>query len=432
VEEQGQDWDVFEHVDGRSLVSAVGDNTDWNSARRWLADLQHELKLALEQETLPHSLSIENLWLTDGGNLKLLDFPAPLSDDDISDASTPNQNYLMVAQKPPVLSNSPTERVDQLLANVAQLLKRALRKRSHRDLPPPLFVTRMLDRLAGCEDLTSKLDMLKIVVTKIQISDRRQRLLMSAACYSIPILLTLANFGSEVINLLYVRNNPSVRELTVVTNIAMQNAQSNNALYSDAKVVLVNNLTTPSDNPTLKQSNERFIKGASYLDPKFGDDLNRELEAPKATQKEVEAALERIKASAAYKQWDDYPSIKWLNGPLGPATVGPLALLFIVAVPALLAGLLFRGGLVIHGFRTVIVEMNGYPAGRLRILIRNAIQTSCVFAVCWLWYQASIDRLNFPTIGALVVLYGLGVISNLFGLRSLADRIVGSAVVSKE
>ncbi|MCC6508680.1 MAG: protein kinase, partial [Pirellulaceae bacterium] len=82
VEHQHRRWEVFEYVEGRPLIEFVGDDTDWNIARKWLADLQYELYQAFQHDTLPQSLSLANFWLTANGRLKLLDFPAPILNDE--------------------------------------------------------------------------------------------------------------------------------------------------------------------------------------------------------------------------------------------------------------------------------------------------------------------------------------------------------------
>ena len=430
IEDQYRNWDVFEYVEGQPLITAVGDDTDWNSARRWLADLRNELSLATEQDTLPQSLSMDNLWLTQDGRLKLLDFPAPIPKDQfILSAPSARQAIHSHNLDPSAETKSEADRADVLLLSVAQLLKRALQAKHQRDLPPPLFVTQLLDRLAGDDDLSTKLDALKTAVLKPQGSERRRRRLMSAACYAIPILLTLAGFFSEISTVLHYQRNEGLRQIDMLYNIAFNNVRSNKALYSDAKSVLAYKMNRLVDDNPIHQQRKANMTNAWNPNPELRDDLTLAFEAPAPSQAEVEAAFERIKADPSYKHWANFHSIRWFNGPVGgPVTVGPTTLLLFVAIPAVLAGLLFRGGLIVHGFRTVIVTMNGHPAGRIRILLRNILPLGSILAVCFLWlYTPSV-----ATISALVFLYGLAIASNLFGLRTLADRVVGTAVVSRD
>lgn len=433
VEAQSCIWDVFEYVEGRPLVDAVGEQIDWNSVRHWLNDLQHEFSVATEQETLPQSLTINNLWLTKGGRLKLLDFAAPLlNQEGILDGATPHAQGSHSAKDSVRLPQGVSDgNADSLLVSVAHLLKRTLLAKHSRALPPPLFVTQMLDRLAGSDSLATKLDELRAAVIRPQKSDRKRRLLMSAACYAIPILLTVASLGSELINYVHYKNNEELCKMVAISNIAMFNAQNNNDLYADAKTIIVSRLNSLADDKRSHREERDFVTSLSSLNQRFRDDLSLALKAPTPGPAEVAAAWERVEADPRYKVWQDFPSINWFHFPLGPLMVGPITLLLFVAVPALVAGLLFRGGLVVYGFRTEIVNRNGYPASRGRILLRNLLPAGSVLAVCLLWNLASTDPPGL-VIAGLVAFYGLAVVSNLVGLRSLSDRIVGTAVVSRD
>ncbi len=114
--------------------------------------------------------------------------------------------------------------------------------------------------------------------------------------------------------------------------------------------------------------------------------------------------------------------------------------IFYTAFPAIVAGLLFRGGLVLHGFESVIVKMDGTPAGRFRIFVRaclafipGIIGIICLMPTSPVFANAARPIEFSPisiTLGVTVAI-GTAIISNCFGVRTLADRIVGTAVVSR-
>ena len=107
-----------------------------------------------------------------------------------------------------------------------------------------------------------------------------------------------------------------------------------------------------------------------------------------------------------------------------------------VAIPAAFAGLLFRGGLILHGFQVAVVRMNGRRAGRFRIFLRSCVAIvpavvtlACVVTVAY--PMASVEPRTLVASLAVVVLLALILVSNFLGPRSLPDRILGTAVVAK-
>ena len=74
----GQDrWDAIEAVAGVPLASInFNDGAySWSAIREALIDLAEELQLASAEDTLPKSLTLDQVWLDAGGRLKLLDQP---------------------------------------------------------------------------------------------------------------------------------------------------------------------------------------------------------------------------------------------------------------------------------------------------------------------------------------------------------------------
>lgn len=70
----GRRWDAFEAALGAPLFDVVGcGGGQWHQSRTWLLDLAEELAAAAADETLPPSLSLDQIWITRGGRVKLLD-----------------------------------------------------------------------------------------------------------------------------------------------------------------------------------------------------------------------------------------------------------------------------------------------------------------------------------------------------------------------
>lgn len=81
-ETDGSRWDAFEAVQGSPLAASVRrGGLPWPDACRVLLDLTEELLAATADETLPNSLSMDQVWLDKGHRAKLLDKPIVDADD---------------------------------------------------------------------------------------------------------------------------------------------------------------------------------------------------------------------------------------------------------------------------------------------------------------------------------------------------------------
>jgi len=70
-------WNAFEAVEGRPVLNLIKQPRKWKEVRAWLLDLAAELEVAERDQSLPTTISLQNLWITTDGKLKLLDFPSP-------------------------------------------------------------------------------------------------------------------------------------------------------------------------------------------------------------------------------------------------------------------------------------------------------------------------------------------------------------------
>jgi uncharacterized RDD family membrane protein YckC len=70
-------WDAYEAVIGAPLwaVARNRGGLSWDQGRHWLLDLADELAAGTSDDTLPESLTLEQVWVDRGGRVKLLDTP---------------------------------------------------------------------------------------------------------------------------------------------------------------------------------------------------------------------------------------------------------------------------------------------------------------------------------------------------------------------
>ncbi|MFT5523738.1 MAG: putative RDD family membrane protein YckC [Pirellulaceae bacterium] len=69
-------WDAFEAPKGQALLRIIESPQPWDAVRYWLIDLAEELIAAQQAGNVP-TLSLDRIWITKDGRVKLLDFPVP-------------------------------------------------------------------------------------------------------------------------------------------------------------------------------------------------------------------------------------------------------------------------------------------------------------------------------------------------------------------
>jgi eukaryotic-like serine/threonine-protein kinase len=111
-------WDVYEGVAGLPIGQACRSPRSWSDARRWLADLAHEL--AAQQPADQPPLDLDRVWILDSGRAKLLDDPTA----------------------------DPRATTSRLADGIGLLLAVARRARAHGRQPWPVSATRFVDALA--------------------------------------------------------------------------------------------------------------------------------------------------------------------------------------------------------------------------------------------------------------------------------------------
>ena len=69
-------WDVYEGVSGVPIAQACRSPRSWSEARRWLADLAHEL--AAQQPGDPPPLDLDRVWILDSGRASCSTIQRPI------------------------------------------------------------------------------------------------------------------------------------------------------------------------------------------------------------------------------------------------------------------------------------------------------------------------------------------------------------------
>jgi eukaryotic-like serine/threonine-protein kinase len=374
-------WDVYEGVAGAPIDRACQSPRSWVDARRWLADLAHEI--AAQQPGDHPPLDLDRVWILDSGRAKLLDDP----------------------------TRDRSATTNRLADGTGLLLAVARRARAHSRQPWPLSAMRFIDALAGAS-LPSPADVASAADAAARSRGaitRGWRGLSIAGLLVMPVLSVAGMAGSLLMVSTQVRSAPVQARVAahVLRELDQRRTGSNALAPADreaVEIMLASRYRSVLADETL-YAPERLL----LLTPQhktLADRILRRSADPHA----VDAAAARpavrglLEAGARFE--------------LPP--IGPLALmlfygaLVMAAVVGLLTALATRGAILrMLGFE--IVTADGRLASRWRVLARTAIAWS---------------PLLLP---ALVSTARGGIAGNLFGLgvvlaAALAAQLVGAGV----
>jgi hypothetical protein len=148
---------------------------------------------------------------------------------------------------------------------------------------------------------------------------------------------------------------------------------------------------------------------------------------PNPTEEQVRVATNRLKPLLANVPKAGFGKQRWF-----PLAVVGLSALMYVGIPALFAALLFKGGIIMRGFRVGVVRTNGQEAGRLRLFARSLIAWSPLLAgpiMFAVW--APVLGTAMALSAALLVVVGFTAWSVALPDRGLQDRLARTFLVPR-
>jgi len=397
-----ENWDAFEAVSGRPLVNLVEATQPWSQVRFWLYDLANEISAARKDGTLP-VLALDRVWITGDGRAKLLDFPAPGMDGKLSPLGS--------AQ--PFLSEAAAAALEGRLVGVAKTVRVLA-------TPPPLHARDFLNRLPQFTDAEAVINAIKPLLQRPAEVSRWRRTAIIAGCLVFPLLACLGmTFGSMFLER-WNRSNPGLMELNMLLHQRAQPLKGRTqpsdrqfAIYISHhyRAVITNDAVWSSAFAlALIKGDARRFAGQCVA------------ENPSPTDKEIaetEEALGSIRGTT--------DSLNFMKRPWFPLAIVMATLAIYVAVPALIAALLFRGGLVLLIAGVTFVRRDGARASRLRVFWR-AVLAWCPLLLVWLLVMML--KMPLGTFGAVLLASllasGLAILSAALPQRGLPDRLAGT------
>lgn len=411
-------WDVYEALDGQSLLSLLTDAHPWRSVRHWLLDLAAELQASAADESQPPELSLAHVWITARGRAKLLDFVAP------------GTEALPAAAEPATTA----EFLHQVAASALLGRPLPLAECAEWDpaLPLPLHARTLLERLRTGVQGASAAE-LRAIRERDTLISRPRRSAHLAAQICLPVLIAVSMGVGAYQAAVFNHRNPEVKILEdlLEEREALQSNEGEHLRLAALDVYLAGRFGALIEDPApweavnftykpriraLREEAQRIISDQARPSP-------QELATAHEVVSELVANAEREMQERPHPSRILAKIILLVGGGVGG----------IVAVLSIALSAIFFRGLLLRFFGFAVVDRRGRRASRRRYLARSctAAALPLLIAGCALLHQWMGDHALLVILGfGLILLWIAGVIATAATpARGPHDRVTGTRLV---
>ncbi len=406
-----ENWDAFEALSGEPLLKLTQSRQPWGQVRFWLYDLALEIAAATKDGTLPATLALDRVWITGEGRAKLLDFPAPgLAGAGMENggAGQSGGGFLLKVATAALMGSSP--------ATLA--------------LPLPLPARDFLNSLPGLPDADKMAGMLRPLLQRAVKVTRLRRAAILAGCLFVPVFFGVSSLWGVRMLDQWNRNNPGVYDLSNL--LAQRSSLGSRWLKNQPHPTDHQFAVYIADHYRQVVTNEAIWNGAFTLQMikgesrRFAEQSVADHPSPTADEiKDADAAMSEGQFAMVHTIVQRQSELQ-----LKPQFALMMAwtmLTIYVGIPALLAALLFRGGLVQLAARVTFVRADGTPASRWRVLGR-ALVAWCPLISGFVLYGILSVWLGLSSAVVIIclILGGQTILSLAMPERGWPDRLAGT------
>lgn len=404
-----ENWDAYQGIGGQPLLDLIKTPRPWGDVRHWLLDLANEIMAAERDGTLPSALGLDRVWIGDDGRARLLDFKAPGAHGAVA-AAAPKEFLEVVARA--CLGGGKDLRV-----------------------PMPLHARRFMEGLGGWPSVQSIAAALEPLLRQGETVTRARRAALIAGCVVLPFLMTVLGLFFDRVSERYRREQPEIADLSHLLAqrmVARASILSGNRRALDDRSLGV--YVAAHYRPVI--TNDSLWRGY-YASTCITAENRTFCEQSLQTHKDATAA-EIADATALVRPLIPTPERRAEDERLRRSSWFPLAVgvtihYVVVAIPAILAALLFKGGLVMLACSVAVVRADGLPASRSLTFWRSIVGWSPFLLLPFAWIILVKNGGDVTVCGyalALLVTTVAGVSIMMPG-RGLQDRIAGTCLVPR-
>lgn len=420
-----ENWDAFEAVSGEPLLRLIRVRQPWRQVRFWLYDLAREIGAAEKDGTLPPVLTLDRVWITADGRAKLLDFPAP----GLAAAGPGPADAAPAAPPAPEMASTQRFLGDVAVAALEGRAEMAAKTAGETAVPLPLHARvflKNLPQLSGADAVAGAIQPLLRRPTAVS---RLRRAAVVVGCAAFPALLS--SFMILAMTLLQ-QSHPGMMELSML----LQLRQANPRIVEKER-----GTNKPGRQPDTVTDRQFAVFIASHYRASITNDAT--WNSPMALSLIKGDARRFAEQSVAEHPAPTKEEIADADAALSPLVqhfeisrprpvfLATVMLAIYVGLPACIAALLFRGGLVLRIAGVVFVRRDGLPASRLRVFWRALVAWSPLWlsligflSVLGKPHPDALDDLPMVLSGGLFC--GLALLSVALPERGLPDRCAGT------
>ena len=418
---QDDAWDVYEALDGQSLLQVLEGRHPWRDVRHWLSDLATELQAGAADESRPASLSLGHIWMTARGRAKLLDFPAP------------GTKSLSAAAE----AVSPQELLHQVAASTLVGRPMSLSESAawRPAIPLPLHARDLLEKLRTRSDATAAdiAGELKASLDRDTAISRPRRLSHLAAQVCLPILVSVGIGMGAYLGAKWIRENPEIGVLEDLLEERDELEESEQARHESLEMYITGRFRALIEDPIPWE--------AAVYGPNPRINLLRKRARRIVSSRPPPTPEEMEQASAAIGDLVEKVETKLRDRPPLPEALAEITLLVgggaggVMAVLALILSAFFPLGLLLRFIGFAVVDGRGQRVSRGRYLGRSLLAGALpiLIAGCAVAQQLGSDTRAFLILGLfLILLWFAGVIAAACTpARAPHDRIAGTYLVPR-
>ena len=417
-----ENWDAFEAPGGQPLLHLACVPQPWMRVRFWLFDLARELSAAAKDGTVPAALGLDRVWVTEDGQAKLLDFAAPgLSGEDERRKPKAEGEVEEGGRTPP-------EFLGRVAAVALAGRLEATPPASKVAVPLAISARRFLESLPRCPDAETIAGTLQPLLQRVAEVTRWRRAAVVGGCVLLPLFMAPAFLaGSKLLQGLE-RSSPGLMELNTLLHMRQSasflgRTTINRPTDQEFAIYIAQHYRAMITNPA-SWSNPLVVSVINGQARHFAEQSVAAHPAPtEAEIKQADAAVGMLVPKGG--------TFTGMLPPWFPAIAVLGTLVIYVCLPAQVAALLFRGGLVLLRARVTFVRRDGARASRLRVFWRALMAWSSlavggvVFGALLGVFGGRARALPAALIAGLVVC-GLAILSVALPRRGLQDRLAGT------
>ncbi|HEX5218663.1 MAG TPA: protein kinase [Verrucomicrobiae bacterium] len=400
-----ENWDAYEAASGQPLLKLIQVAQPWRKVRFWLYDLANEVSAAEKDGTLPIVLALDRVWITSDGRAKLLDFTAPGMTDH-SPAATSPQSFLNDVANASLTGESGAEKL-------------ATKSCLHL----PLHARGFLQSLAGLPDTQSVARALQPLLQRASEVTKLRRAAILAGCLAVPMVVTVGMLMGIAMLDRWTTRNPGVMELNSLLHLrgGMNSRWARNQPHpTDRQFAIF--IAQHYSQVITNQDRWNDLYVMSMIQGENRKFAEQSVAGPAASEKEIAEA-----EAALGKYVSKVDSMSFFKRPDFVPTMFLASLAIYVGAPALIAALLFRGGLVLLVSGVTFVRRDGALASRLRVFWRGLVAWSPLLAAPFVFGFLKPITGNIIAGAVAACLVGVpAVLSMVLPNRGLPDRLAGT------